>query len=627
MRWLPTLVVLLGSLLASGPRSASALDPTRPLLDFSLQSWTIDQGLPHDAVISLAQTDDGYLWAGTWDGLVRFNGAEFRHFDADNTPALRDDGTLALFAGRGNSLWVGTHRGGLARLRDGRWENLRSERDGGFSHVLAVLEDNSGTLWVGTEERGFFSYRDGEFNRFNSGNGLPSNTVSALLETRHGRLFVGTSRGLSERIDGRFVPLGPTGVGAPQISAIREDRQGRVLIASDQGLERLSFRGAALQQREKLYAEPVTQLLIDRFGSIWFSSLERGIVRLAAGRIDSFSVADGLPNTRVSALLEDSDGDIWIGTNGGLARLQDKAFLSVTRRRGLTDDYVRAISEAADGTLWIGTSAGLNQLQEGRVTPFETLAGLGGNSVLALASMAPNTLWVGTYNHGAAQFDGRRALPIDRTSGLPGNQVRAILRARDGSTYFGTDRGVARERNGRFELLPTELLPGTFVLALHETPDGALWVGSSNGVGVIRSGQARVYREPDGIGAQNVFSFLTDTDGTLWLGTDSGLYRFQDERFARIDRARGLPENTVFTVLDDALGHLWMSSNHGVFRIDKSSANAVADGIQDKLVAFVFGRGDGMASSQCNGGSQPAALKLRDGRLAFATSRGVDDRH
>lgn len=623
-RFLRSACAIFFACLVAAAVPVQALDPTRPLVDFSLQTWNIDQGLPHDAIVSLAQTDDGYMWAGTWGGLARFNGSEFRHFDADNTKALKDDGILALHAGRNNTLWVGTHRGGLARLRDGRWQAIPMDEVGGFSHVLALLEDSRGTLYVGAEERGLFSVRGDQVARYGVEDGLPADTVSALLETQSGRLLIGTAAGLAERSDAGFrvLPIPDLG-GAIQINALKEDHLGRVLVGSERGLHRLTLSAQGVSKSEHLLQDAVAQIAVDQAGAIWITAQERGILRLVGDDLDELGLSDGLPNSRLSALLKDSDSDIWIGTNSGLARLQDKAFSSVTARRGLSNDYVRAISEGSEGSILIGTSAGLNRLSAGQVETLPTGHDLSGNSILSLLSLPDGELWAGSYSQGVYRQRGAEIKKLDRSSGLPGNQVRALLQAQDGSVWIGTERGVSVYQDGQPRTLDPQALPGKLIMALHQTRDGAIWIGSTSGVGQIKNAKSRRFGEQDGIDAQNVFSFLTDDDGVLWLGTDSGLYRYKNGRFQQIERSAGLPENTIFSVLDDGLGYLWMSSNHGVFRIDKRLANEVADGRRDKLTAFVFGRSDGMASSQCNGGSQPAALRLRDGRLAFATSRGM----
>ncbi|HQX23455.1 MAG TPA: two-component regulator propeller domain-containing protein, partial [Pseudomonadota bacterium] len=144
--------LLLAALLAMP--AAHALPPARPLGEFSLDAWTTRDGLPHNLIHAIAQTPDGYLWFGTWEGLVRFNGREFKVFDRASVPELRDNGVRAIEVGRDGVLWLGTSRGGLVRYDGHAWENYG--RDAGLPtlEVLGLLEDDRGRLWIGSENRG-----------------------------------------------------------------------------------------------------------------------------------------------------------------------------------------------------------------------------------------------------------------------------------------------------------------------------------------------------------------------------------------------------------------------------------------------------------------------------------------
>ena len=116
---------------------------------YSTRLWRIEDGLPQNRILSLAQTPDGYLWVGTSDGLARFDGVRFTLFDHSNTPALRDNTILVLLAGRDGELWIGTEGGGLTRYKDGTFQSFSGESGLTNGFVRAIYETANGPSGLG----------------------------------------------------------------------------------------------------------------------------------------------------------------------------------------------------------------------------------------------------------------------------------------------------------------------------------------------------------------------------------------------------------------------------------------------------------------------------------------------
>src|SRR6185437_5046863 len=132
------------------------------------------------------------------------------------------------------------------------------------------------------------------------------------------------------------------------------------------------------------------------------------------------------------------------------------------------------------------------------------------------------------------------------------------------------------------------------------------------------------FQKADGLSSDYVQSLRVDTDGSLWIGTyGSGLDRFKDGKFSKVTTAAGLPNNFICAIEDDGQGNFWISSHNGVARISKKSLNDCADGKSSSIACLTYGEGDGLPSVECSGGLQPAAGKLADGRICFATSKGL----
>lgn len=614
------------ALLASWASLASALDPAKSILQYSQEVWSTEEGLPHNAALSLVQTRDGYVWFGTWEGLARFNGRSFRVFDRRTTPDLRDDGIRALCEGRDGSLWVGTYRGGLSRLKDGRWTTYGKKDGLASDSVVALSEDAQGHLWVGTQGNGLSRFDGRAFVTFTKQQGLPDDAILSLCPGRDGSLWVGTARGLSRLRAGGVESLsGTPGLSGHPVLSIFEDRAGIVWVGTDQGLSRVAGAQSRLYTAaDGLSDVSVSAILEDRRGNLWVGTGSGGLNRLRDGRFESLTTGEGLSNNRVTGLVEDREGILWIGTNGGVTTLRDGPVTTYTTRKGLSDDFVRAVYEDAQGSLWFGTSHGLSRFRDGRFETFTAAQGLTNDSILSLWGGRDGTLWVGTYGGGLNTLRDGRFSAKGTKDGLASNQVRALLEASDGSLWIGTAGGLNRLLNGRLETFGTrEGLPSAYVLSLHEDREGTLWVGTADGLALRRDGSFVGHTRDTGFPAQAVFAFHEDSQGALWLGTSDGLVRHERGRFQVFTTRQGLFSDTIFQVLEDDEGQLWMSCNRGLFRTARAELEQLAAGQRSAVTSLVYGQPDGMASSQCNGASQPAGWRSRDGRLWFPTARGV----
>ena len=141
----------------------SANAAQRPLNELRLDVWTVDRGLPHNTVLSLAQTADGYLWIGTWEGLVRFDGAHFGQLPESTPLALREAGILALAAAADGSLWIGTHGGGIYQHRQGRYRVVSKPGVDLREHVITLLVTRAGVVYAGTSNGSVLRVDDAGF--------------------------------------------------------------------------------------------------------------------------------------------------------------------------------------------------------------------------------------------------------------------------------------------------------------------------------------------------------------------------------------------------------------------------------------------------------------------------------
>ncbi|MDB5174158.1 MAG: putative two-component system sensor kinase [Phycisphaerales bacterium] len=431
---------------------------TRPLLS-----------VPADAVVNdLAADPDGAIWAGTTGGLVRLKDATERRWSSAD--GLADDAVLCLSVGRADTIWVGT-KDGFSRVRNGEVDTFRQRNGLSQSTVYALCEDREGSLWVGTKV-GLNQFFDGRLIPFTVNEGLPSNDTGPVIQDRDGTIWVGTLGAGLARFDGRRFSVLTTrdGLAGDTIRALAADPDGGLWAGTDTGLSRL--RGGRVVEKfttaQGLPSDAVRCLLRDGQGVLWAGTsagigalrggqfvapneepvpprvpvlalADRGARGLLAtfegGRIYSYAqgkfqpLAHADPAARnVDALLEDKDGLLWLGMNGGGMRLLDGAkAINISMRDGLFDDEIYGIAADDQDRLWMACSKGIFYISRAELRKFAA------GEIKSLASFP------------FSPTDAQRTIECK-----PGVQPSA-RRMRDGRIWFSTTRGVIVLDPGRFQ--------------------------------------------------------------------------------------------------------------------------------------------------------------------------------
>ncbi|MBK9375201.1 MAG: hypothetical protein IPN03_16135 [Holophagales bacterium] len=612
-----------------GAGGARALDPSTPLSQYGLDAW--QDGLPQNSIHSILQTREGYLWFGTYEGLVRFNGVSFVVFDTRNTAALKSNSAWALLEDRLGTLWVGTLGGGVVRSRGGVFSRY-GEREGLPSeYVWALCEDSGGTLWAGTD-RGLARF-DGTTFRVVALPGAPERpSISSLLGDAAGGLWIGTAAEGLLHWDGKKVrrihptegrPPGAVYSLAPSPGGVAAAFYGLGLVeVGEDGTVRI--RG----KRDGLPSDLLWSLHRDRNGALWVGSDGAGLVRISKERIESFSAGDGLSHPFVRSIAEDREGSVWIGTNGGLNRFRDRKVLVYGAREGLADQSVRSVARTTDGTLWAGTdSSGIWALRGERFVVPPEAADLRGVPIRSVVAAPGNVLWIGTNGAGLIRLAGGKLTRFTKKDGLPSDIVYAVAVDPKGDVWAGTyGAGVARYDGRTFTVIDRARgLPRDVIRCLLAGRDGAMWIGTDAG-GLVRlmDGVLTVLDTRHGLAADVVFSLHEDAEGLLWIGTAGGLSVLRrDGSLRSVGLADGLPDEKVFQILEGDGGGLWMTSNKGIFRVSRADVLERMAGRRGPFAALSLGRSDGLPAAQCNGASSPAGLGDADGRLWFPTLKGL----
>jgi signal transduction histidine kinase/ligand-binding sensor domain-containing protein/CheY-like chemotaxis protein len=623
-------VVLATTFLLVAPGVYAKLDPARAIAEYGHDVWQTENGLPQNSVLAIVQTRDGYLWLGTEEGLVRFDGVRFTVFDKRNTPAMRSNTISALVEDRSGSLWIGTNGGGLIRLKGGHFTTFTTQDGLASNAVLSLYEDRQGNLWAGTDGGGLNRLQGGKFATYTVKNGLADNAVFSICDDEDGSMWFGTHAGVSRLRNGQFTNFA-TQDGLPNlyVRAVHSDRQGNLWIGTNGGglSERLKDgRIVSYTVKDGLSSNAVWCIQEDSEGSLWIGAGDGGLDRYRSGRFTAYTSKQGLSSNEVFCIYQDREGSLWIGTmGGGLNRLRDDAFTTYTSQEGLSNDIVLPVFEDREGNVWAGTVGGINRIRDGHTISYTTKNGLSNDFVFSISQDEKGNLWIGT-RHGLNRFADGKFKVYTAKDGLPNDVVISSYADPQGAVWFGTRGGLTEFKGGKFITYTTrDGLSSNNVQSIIQDRAGDLWIGTGGGgLNRLNGGKFTAFSTKNGLSNDVVWSLHADDDGTLWIGTNGGgLNRLKNGKFTTYTTQNGLFDDVVFQILDDGLGNFWMSSNKGIFRVSKRQLDAFAQGEAHSISSIAYGTSDGMKSRECNGGFQPAGWKTRDGRLWFPTVKGL----
>jgi ligand-binding sensor domain-containing protein len=615
--WLGILLALLGAL------PAIALEPGRAMSEYGHRVWLSDSGLPQETVLCLLQTRDGYLWLCTSEGVVRFDGVRFTTFDHSNNPGLSIGAARTMYEDRQGGIWVGGNSGQVAHYKDGRFTAFPWNL--GPANVLAILEDHEGAVWFGTDD-GLFAYRDGQMQEIGSKQGVTVRQIWALAEDDHQRIWIGgADGGLFVWQNGKANPI-PREQAGNSITCLAAHGND-VWVGGRPGLWLFhDGKPASFAAQAALKQESFSTLYADPNGYLWAGTRHTGIRRISPdGHVDAYGRTDGLSSDDVIALQGDTFGNLWIGTLGaGLNQLRNNFFQSLGQEQGLPG-FVRTLVGDHQGDMWIATqSDGLFLVHEGKVGAYP-----GPRSLFLRGSFVDTdgSLWVGSADGTVYHQIGRnRFKEFTKADGFIGGSVKCFLRSRDGSLWIGTTFGVSRYRDGQFRNYTTsDGLAGKELGDILEARDGTLWFATNGGLSGFRNENFFAsITDKDGLSSRQLRCLYEDADGAIWIGTrDSGLNRYKQGRITVYNQHVGLARDVVFSIIEDDAHNFWMSSTRGVFSVPKKQLDDYAEGRISAITSVAYGSADGMKAEECSGYALPAAWKARDGRIWYATVRGV----
>lgn len=588
----------------------------------SISHFGVENGLSNNYILSLAQDRKGYIWIATESGLNRFDGRQFTVYNKNNSGLSSNELNALLADPVEDKVWIGTQRDGLCCF-DYATEtitSLKSPDHGLISNdipYLAAAADSG--IWITHYHMGVqhFDPRRNVFRNYDRSSipHLPWGCWTAMEDGR-GNLYIGHVKDGLSIVDIKRKTLrnfrhragDPSSLPGDEVYSLCIDRDKNVWVGTNQGAalfrpatdKFISFRHKK-GDAQSLLPGTVMDIKQMKNGNIRFATNMGGISVLDLQsntftdarniRFSNITVTNdeyGLTGAYVRRLLQDSFGNLWIGSyRDGLDFISHEPNifnrLHYTAEKQGKSRYKQVWSLCLDhkGQLWMGGESELAVAKQGeqlRIIPLPTSTLHPHAYVRAIHEDRQHRIWVGTWEAGLFYYEPekRRFTSISK-EGLPAD-VRCLSEAPDGKLWIGTRTGVYSYHHEK--LMPEEelnaQLTDLLVQDICRDAHGRLWVGTFGKGVFIFTPQGKLllnHQKENGFPSNAVNAFTTDSQGRIWVATREGAVLFADtgrpESYTIFGSDEGLRNTQVRAIHEDRNGTVWMSTNAGISRLDE----------------------------------------------------------
>ena len=594
------------------------------------------EGMPSRMVLALAQDRQGYVWAGTDDGLARVDGVGLRVWrnEPEDPGSLPGNEVETLLVDPLDRVWVGSNGAGLSMLGPDRRAFVRfPELNEACEGQFWALAYTAGSLWIGTNQHGLCRRsEDGTLRRYQADpadpGSLPDNTIYSMLADPQGRIWIGTSKGVARWDGERFTRIAPALLGDKSVFRLTREPDGTVWAGTEGGLFRIGADDQAHPAPWQLSADVRAATVVhDRNGGYWLGTAD-GLYRGdgSAVRLLDGDAGSGFLTARSGVLdmLQDHEGGLWVAMlTQGLAYLPPdwKRFSSWYQLEGKPLDSAYLLGAAAAGeSFYIAGAHGLYQLDgDGRLRQIADEKKIGSGAAWSLSPRADGAVWIGRagrLNLYQPATGDLREWKIGGGADLR-QRIDLIRQAPNGEVWLSIMNFGIQRRDAQGRVLDTVRsdanrgLTDKPVEQMLFDARGQLWVMGD--MGLLRWQQDRFAQVP-GVSRGIIFDLAWDGPDTVWLARQGALERYQWDGLSmtlreRVGSAQGMPPVALGGLVLGRHGQVWATSPRGLIRWEGGTRRL-----------RVFGERDGLPDAEF---SNRPPVQADDGRVLAVTATGL----
>ncbi len=580
-------------------------------------------GLPTGEANTVLQTKDGYIWIGSYGGLVRYDGSAFRNFSTDGS--ISSSSIRSLFEDSSGNLWIGTNDAGVFKYDNSKFIEIESPGDYSFTCIRDFAEDGSGRIYAASTS-GLCEIKDGALAVYDDEE-LAGETVYSIACDPFGRVWAVMNSGKCAVVsDGKTECLidSESIFDSAEIYCVASDDSGGLYLGSSSNeMAVLSFEDDKSYNAKICdtgYATTHNRISANRDGSKVIVCGEHGFsIMNKRGELLFFDDED--PSVSINDAGVDYEGNIWLASSSyGVLKYSPGCIYSAGSGTEAETTAFNAVTKA-DGRIYAAHDNGLIILDEdGRSVKNELTKLLSGVRVRHAMTDSSGRVWLSTYSdNGAICYD-----PSDESmtfcnteNGLISNLVRLVYEMSDGSFAIATQEGVNIVKDGKVigTYNSDNGLAVSSILCLAQDSDGTLYMGSDGGgIYSLKDGVITNHGFEEELEEGVVLRMLADSDSDgYFISAGSNLYYWDKSKFRKLENFRkGAGSIFDFYDRDDML---WLLQNNGIIALDKEALLG-GEFIQGREYSFKHGLTGSLNANTWN-------FLDSDGKLYISTRSGI----
>lgn len=566
---------------------------------YSFVTYNTDQGLSQSQVTSICQDELGYLWIGTIGGLDRFNGDDFVQYSESNGLFSNRINTLTFIQ---RALYVG-HDGGVSKMVNEEITILPFVTKMPASNLsVSKIIQFKGEIYVCTNGAGLFVIKDDKVVEIKT---FPENHSRIKdVEIVDDKIYLATNAGLLYSENGK--DFSEYNVFKDKVcSGVCSDKNYLTVSTFNEGVYRINLKSSKVftWDNEALNTT-IYGCYADRNNRVWLKSLE-GIIRIETNnKLSRFTEENGVPIDMISCYYNDSEGNVWIGSQGkGFFRFPRSSFEYYDKSFGLPSELVLTGFQDKRDAFYLGTyDKGVVVIEpNGDVYELNTIQ----NTIWSSVQNVNGKHWFGSNGSliSVDQKGNHEEIFLEDEPNLPGAKVTSFFKVNSKEMYLGGIDGVSYYNRGEFSKIETSISTGT--VRDFARYQGEIYFSSELGLFKLVGDSVDLVLE-----MSRVYSIEAWNDTELWLGTDVGLFVWKQDT-VQVVKTMNDVSSKFNNFLNYKKGIMYAGTNNGLFQLSKNN---------DSIKVLRFGIGDGLVDLETNINSGFFDSK---GDLWFGTASGL----